>query len=156
MKLLELTLFKKRKENKTKAPPQKNPTVLLFNCYLENWKPCGNKGSYFFAHHWLGVELIIVFLKKNDLPNSLSALASVTIDPESQKAFQDQVTKHLQLQAWSLPSPGDGSSKPTLAGTLAASDDIVLPNANLAHFWKVLLLLFFCLSSIWNSSTQYG
>lgn len=96
------------------------------------------------SHHWLGVDLIICFSWKGSyLPKSLiSALASVTEDPECQKAFQDHAKKHLQLQPCSPSSPNQRSSESALAGTLEESDEKVLPNANLDHFWKVLLFPF--------------
>lgn len=82
-------LFKKTQNQK--------PAVLCCSTPPGKLKPRWQKRKTpFLAHHWLGVELIIFFSwKRSYLHNSLvSALVSVTVGPESQKAFQDQVSKH--------------------------------------------------------------
>lgn len=135
MKLLELCYSRKQKT--------RNCSTLLFNSYLENWKPHGKKGRYLPSLAWGGSNYFF-FWKGSYLPKSLiSALASVTKDPECQKSFQDQAKKHFQLQPCSPSSPSQRSSESALAGTLDTSDEKVLPNASLDHFWKVLLLPLF-------------
>jgi hypothetical protein len=43
---------------------KKFAALLMFNSYLENYKPCGRKGRDLIAHHWLMAKLIIFFSRK--------------------------------------------------------------------------------------------
>lgn len=135
MKLLELCCSRKQKP--------RNCSTLLFNSYLENWKPHGKKGRYLPSLAWGGSNYFFFPGKEVIFPNPLSLLL-----PQWPKIlnvrrlFRIMLRNTYSYNPCSPSSPNQRSSESALAGTLEESDEKVLPNANLDHFWKVLLLPF--------------